>query len=50
MDFHDVMLDPNVYAQPLEFHPERWLADDTRAIEKAFCAFSKGGRVCSGMK
>lgn len=32
------------------FNPNRWLVDDSRALDKAFVTFSKGQRQCIGIK
>ena len=45
-----VLCDPTVFAEPLAFRPERWLAADTKQLDRAFVAFGKGARMCSGMK
>ncbi|KIW53987.1 hypothetical protein PV05_06386 [Exophiala xenobiotica] len=43
--------DPNVFPQPLEFQPERWLDRDAQALAERnrwFFAFGVGGRGCLG--
>ncbi|EXJ77581.1 hypothetical protein A1O3_09808 [Capronia epimyces CBS 606.96] len=43
--------DPNVFPQPLEFIPERWLDEDKEAVTERnrwSFAFSVGGRGCLG--
>ncbi|RVD85055.1 uncharacterized protein DFL_003386 [Arthrobotrys flagrans] len=40
---------PNIFPEPLKFHPERWLAEDTRELERYFMPFSRGARVCIGL-
>ncbi|EEB89624.1 hypothetical protein MPER_12257 [Moniliophthora perniciosa FA553] len=42
--------DQTVFAEPKKFKPERWLGDDSRALEKYLVAFSKGPRICLGLK
>jgi cytochrome P450 len=39
--------DPNIYSNPLEFRPERWL-DGTQYPEHHFFPFGKGMNSCSG--
>lgn len=41
-----------VFPQPLEFRPERWLGElgDVTEMKKWFWAFSSGGRMCIGMQ
>lgn len=42
--------DPNIFAEPDRFWPERWLAPHhTRAMDDANMAFSMGSRVCIGI-
>ena len=43
---------PNIFPQPLEFRPERWLGElgDVAEMKKWFWAFSSGGRMCVGMQ
>ncbi|KAK6346067.1 hypothetical protein TWF730_010401 [Orbilia blumenaviensis] len=40
---------PNIFPEPLKFNPERWLAEDTRELERYFMPFSRGARVCIGL-
>ncbi|KAH9909917.1 cytochrome P450 [Xylariomycetidae sp. FL2044] len=42
---------PEVFADPLRFRPERWLGEygDLAEMKKWFWAFSSGGRTCIGM-
>ena len=42
--------DPNVFENPHEFNPERWLGEVTHAMKKNYIPFSKGSRQCLGMK
>ncbi|KAK7043993.1 hypothetical protein VNI00_008161 [Paramarasmius palmivorus] len=41
--------DPNVFPNPKRFEPERWLNEESRALEKYLVAFSKGPRICLGV-
>ncbi|KAF1817444.1 cytochrome P450 [Eremomyces bilateralis CBS 781.70] len=53
-----ILLDPNIFPEPREFRPERWLADNEAQsgsegplrtdLDKYFVPFSKGGRKCQG--
>ncbi|KAL0570421.1 hypothetical protein V5O48_011535 [Marasmius crinis-equi] len=43
-----VHTDPSVFPDPREFIPERWL--DNRELDKYLVAFSKGPRICLGIK
>ncbi|CAG8234826.1 unnamed protein product [Penicillium olsonii] len=38
----------NIFPDPLKFDPERWLGEDSSALEKWLVAFSKGRRQCIG--
>ena len=43
--------DPNIFPQPLEFLPERWLdAQERKRLEQYLVPFSKGTRQCAGIK
>lgn len=41
---------PQVFTDPLEFNPERWLGSDATELNRWFWAFSSGGRMCIGMQ
>ncbi|KAL1887970.1 hypothetical protein Sste5346_009852 [Sporothrix stenoceras] len=56
MDPYTIHRNPEVFRDPLEFRPERWMAgggpdtEEERAIiRRWFWAFSSGGRMCIGM-
>jgi len=40
---------PDVFKDPLDFNPDRWL-DASVEMKKWFWAFSSGGRMCIGMQ
>ncbi|KAJ3953216.1 hypothetical protein N0V92_010327 [Colletotrichum tropicale] len=40
---------PDLFAEPEKFIPERWLGEQGWALEKYFVPFSKGPRSCLGM-
>jgi len=40
---------PEIFPEPLEFLPERWLRDDSHLLDKYLVAFSKGSRSCLGI-
>lgn len=44
--------DPNIFSDPEAFRPERWLVGDgeSKKMEENMMAFSKGSRMCPGMK
>lgn len=42
--------DPEVYDQPLEFIPERWLGDINPLMKRNYVPFTRGSRNCLGMK
>ncbi|KAK3950857.1 cytochrome P450 [Pseudoneurospora amorphoporcata] len=39
---------PEVYQDPDQFIPERWLAEDTKAMQKSYVPFTRGSRSCLG--
>ena len=41
--------DPAVYPNPWEFHPERFMGEDTRAAKENWRPFGKGTRSCLGI-
>ena len=43
---------PEVFKNPSEFNPDRWLdpSQDAAEMKKLFWAFSSGGRMCIGMQ
>ncbi|KAI1505577.1 putative flavonoid 3-hydroxylase [Biscogniauxia marginata] len=51
MTIRDVLLDPNIYEDPSEFRPERWLSTnpDIEKLNQHFIPFSRGNRICAGM-
>lgn len=51
MSPRDVLLDPQIYTNPLEFRPERWFPNpDLERMNQAFVPFGRGSRMCIGMK
>jgi cytochrome P450 len=40
--------DPELFEQPLEFRPERWLGENAAKLQKGFMPFSSGARACVG--
>ncbi|KAF5339288.1 hypothetical protein D9758_013338 [Tetrapyrgos nigripes] len=43
-----VHLNPDIFADPGRFKPERWLQPDSISLEKHLVAFGKGSRSCIG--
>ncbi|CAJ2500681.1 Uu.00g035340.m01.CDS01 [Anthostomella pinea] len=41
--------DPEVFPEPFEFRPERWLADDISLLKRNWVPFSRGARGCAGI-
>jgi cytochrome P450 len=41
---------PDIFPDPLEFNPDRWMAPDVKELNRWFWAFSSGGRMCIGMQ
>ena len=52
MTLRDVLLDPDVFVNPLDFSPERWLPGnpDLERINQAYVPFGRGSRMCIGLK
>ncbi|KXN81865.1 Trichodiene oxygenase [Leucoagaricus sp. SymC.cos] len=40
---------PVIFEDPLRFNPDRWLAEESKALDEYLVAFSKGPRMCLGM-
>jgi hypothetical protein len=46
----EMQLDPEVYEDPTEFKPERWLQPNTDKMYRNFIPFGRGNYACIGMK
>jgi cytochrome P450 len=42
--------DPEVFPEPSQFIPERWMEDVTPEMNRNYVPFTKGSRNCLGMK
>ena len=42
--------DPQVFPEPFNFIPERWLGDYDALMDRNFVPFTKGSRNCLGIK
>jgi cytochrome P450 len=49
MTTHDILLDQNIFADPMKFDPDRWLVPNPPPASY-FVAFGKGTRMCQGVK
>jgi cytochrome P450 len=49
MAIPEVHLDEKIFPDPYAFHPERWLEDKTRHLERYLVPFTRGPRACVGM-
>lgn len=51
MTVRDTLLNGDIFENPLEFRPERWLADnpDLPRLNKYYIPFSRGSRMCIGI-
>ncbi|KAI0405460.1 putative cytochrome P450 [Xylaria palmicola] len=51
MTIRDVLIDPNIFEKPHEFHPERWLPTnpDLDKLNRYFVPFGRGNRMCIGV-
>ncbi len=45
-----VHFNETVYEKPYEFIPERWLGESGKELDRWFVTFSKGPRMCLGLK
>jgi cytochrome P450 len=52
MSLRDVLLDENIYPDPMEFRPARWLSDnpELERMSQFWVPFSRGSRMCLGIK
>jgi cytochrome P450 len=54
MNHQDIMYDPEIFPNPAEIVPERWIgypkAPDGSSLERYFVPFGKGDRQCLGIK
>ncbi|KAH8671758.1 cytochrome P450 [Tricladium varicosporioides] len=48
MSAYVVHRDPEIFSEPEEYRPERWLTDDAKELQAAFLPFSTGSRGCIG--
>ena len=49
--FRDVLLDPEIFPEPREFDPDRYLraAEKGERLDRYLVSFSRGGRSCAGI-
>ncbi|KUI73941.1 Trichodiene oxygenase [Cytospora mali] len=45
---YQILTDPDVYVDPFDFVPQRWLQEDTERLERYLIVFNAGTRVCLG--
>lgn len=50
MSVSQIHLDPNIFENPLEFNPGRWLGADAGRLNHYYVPFLKGSRSCLGSK
>lgn len=52
MSLRDILLDPQIFVEPREFRPQRWLPSnlDVERISKLWLPFGRGSRKCLGYK
>ena len=48
MSAYFVLRNPEIFIDPAEFQPDRWLGPDARTLEPYFVPFSRGPRSCVG--
>ncbi|KAI0159688.1 putative flavonoid 3-hydroxylase [Xylariaceae sp. FL1272] len=51
MTVREILLDPEVFENPLEFRPERWLSTnpDLDRLNRSYVPFGRGNRMCIGL-
>ena len=47
MDLHN---NEEVFPNPFQFNPDRWLVADTKKMDKYYVPFCRGTRSCTGIK
>lgn len=52
MSLRDTLHDPDIFENPLQFRPDRWLENGLKLqqMNRAFLAFGRGSRMCIGVK
>ena len=50
MHGHFMHTDPEIYPDPLQFRPDRWLGDIDPRMNRNLVPFTKGSRDCLGKK
>jgi cytochrome P450 len=41
---------PDIFVDPMNFNPERWLNGSSKELDNYLVSFSKGPRSCLGIK
>jgi hypothetical protein len=47
---HFIHRNPEIFSDPDEFRPERWLGEESHALDKWLLSFSRGPRSCLGQQ
>lgn len=42
--------DENIFPQPRQFKPDRWLQPESKSLKKYLSPFGHGTRICVGMQ
>lgn len=53
MTLRDVLQNPDVFEDPNEWRPDRWLTEDKDKLDemnRSFVPFGRGSRMCLGIK
>ncbi len=45
-----VHYNPDIFAEPFKFQPQRWIGPDVRGLDNFLLSFGKGPRSCLGVK
>ncbi|KAI0380853.1 cytochrome protein [Hypomontagnella monticulosa] len=51
MTLHNILLDPKIFNEPMEFRPSRWISSspESSLVSSYFLPFGRGSRMCIGM-
>lgn len=52
MTYRDILLDPEIFENPMSFEPGRWISTKLgfERLSRNFLPFGRGGRMCLGVK
>lgn len=53
MTIHKTLMNAQIYSDPREFRPQRWIQaseDELERMSRSYVPFSRGSRMCLGIK